>query len=131
MVELLDSTKLPESGSQEACPIVRGNNNGTVLVNVQFSKVALSGVIGDLCNGPQASQLGFPVQSFEQAKAPVRRELRIPNHKKGQGYLGVVLSSLVLQHGAVLVLPRTVVGMEEHLLLAQTMMVEEKNPAVL
>ena len=56
--------------------------------------------------------------------------LNRPKHQSGEGYLGV--SSChhspcqVLQHGVVLALPRTIGGMKEHLLLAQTMVVEIK-----
>ena len=95
-----------------------------------MSEVALSRIISNLCNGLQLSHFGLPVEMLEQAKAPVRGEFGMSNYEERECDLGVMISHCmpgkVPEHGVVLILASSIVGVQENLLLTKAMVVEEE-----
>ena len=78
----------------------------------KWSNVHLGGGIDHLYNVVEAAHLRKPKPLLQQAKAPVRGELSVPDHQKRQSDAAMKTDHYPpVEHCIVLILPHAVVGM--------------------
>ena len=116
MLHGLDPLHLLEGGREESAPVVGGHEHVARLVSHQLRRVRRGGRVDDV---DQAGNSGAAQLPLEEAEAPVGGELGVTSQHEVDGDATVQARRdsprQVPQHVRVLVLARTVVGLQVHL----------------
>ena len=121
MLHGLDPLHLLEGVREESAPVVGGHEHIARLVSHQLRRVRRGGRVDDVDDVGQAGNSGAAQLPLEEAEAPVGGELGVTSQHEVDGDASVQARQdsprQVPQHVRVLVLARTVVGVQVHLRL--------------
>lgn len=125
VVQLLDADNFRTVSSEVILPVVRSHYHTPIFSSCKLCGVHRRRLIHHTNKVRQSAHLGPPVALLHQAKAPVWAELCVPWHHEGQSDLLVLAGhdslQQVLDHGGVLILPTTVIGVQVYPFLSQSM----------